>query len=85
MTDKMHIEELSPDNLDEVSGGKISVAGYASLQALIWQMKKLGKDKEYCINSVRNGWNLDCQYKTDFTDGTDEDLQRSIAYIEKHW
>lgn len=83
--DGNYYEELNLDNLDEVSGGRIKLKGYAALEGLMWQMKRLGKDKEYCIEAVRNGWYQDSPYKTDFTDGTDEDLEKTLAYIEKNW
>ena len=83
--DDNFFEELSLDNLEEVSGGRVKVKGYAALEAVMWQMKQLGKSKEDCIKALHHGWDTDAKYKTDYTDGTDEDLQKSIAYIDKNW
>ena len=78
-------KELSLDNLDEVSGGRIKLAGYALLRAMIAQMKALGKDKNHCIEALKNGWETDSAFKTGFTDQTGDDLQKAIDFIEKNW
>ena len=78
-------KELSLDNLEEVSGGRIKLAGYALLRAMIAQMKGLGKDKDHCIEALKNGWETDSAFKTGFTDQTGDDLQNAIDFIEKNW
>ena len=83
--DEILNKELTLDELDEVSGGRIKLSGYALLTALIVQMKILEKDKEYCIEALKNGWQQDCEFKTRFTDETNDDLQQAIAFIEKNW
>lgn len=79
------LEELSLEELDDVSGGRIKVGGYVMLNALMYEYKRLGKDKDYVIQAVTNGWNQDCEYRKRCTDGTDSDLQQTIDYINKHW
>ena len=85
MTKEKNKIELSLDNLDEVNGGRIKITGYGLLTAMIVQMKALGKDKDHCIEALRNGWETDCEFKTKFTDQTGEDLQKAIDFIEKNW
>ena len=85
MTKEKNKIELSLDNLDEVNGGRIKITGYGLLTAMIVQMKALGKDKDHCIETLRNGWETDCEFKTKFTDQTGEDLQKAIDFIEKNW
>ena len=77
--------EISLDDLNEISGGRIKVAGYGVLTALIAQMKALGKDKEYCIEVLKKGWDSDSPFKTMFTDQIDSDLQKAINFIDKTW
>ena len=79
------IEILDLDELAEVSGGRIKLAGYGLLLAAMNQYKRLGKDKEYCLQAIRHGWETDCQFRTQFTDGTDADLEQALAYIDKNW
>ncbi|SCW45583.1 hypothetical protein SAMN02910456_01205 [Ruminococcaceae bacterium YRB3002] len=78
-------KELSLDDLDAVSGGKVYMSGYAALTALIYQMKALGKSKEDCIRAVEHSWATDADFKTKFTDQTDADLQRAIDFVNKAW
>lgn len=78
-------KELSLDILDEISGGKIKLTGYAMLTALIAQVKALGKSKERCIEMLRGGWETNCDFKTKFTDQTDDDLEKAIEFVKKHW
>lgn len=85
MAEEKKTKELSLDNLDEVSGGRIKLGGYALLTAMMAQMKALGKDKEHCIQALINGWETDCAFKTKFTDQTGDDLQKAIAFIDKNW
>ena len=79
------LDELSLDKLDEVSGGRIKIAGYGVLTALIAQMKALEKDKEYCIQALINGWESDSPFKRLFTDQTGDDLQKAIDFINRTW
>ena len=83
--DEILKKELSLDNLDEVSGGRIKLSGYAILTAFILQMKALEKDKDYCIQSLKEGWESDCKFKTAFTDQTGDDLQQAIDFINATW
>ncbi|MBQ1566283.1 MAG: hypothetical protein IIZ80_00140 [Erysipelotrichaceae bacterium] len=83
--DEMLEKELSLDSLNEVSGGRVKIAGYALLTAMMAQMKALGKNKEYCIQALIDGWETDCKFKTAFTDQTGDDLQKAIDYINKTW
>ena len=83
--DRIVKKELSLDSLDEVSGGRIKVTGYALLRAMMAQMKVLGKDKDHCIQALKEGWDSDCEFKTKFTDQTGDDLQKAIDYIDKNW
>ena len=88
MTDKLEKnskQELSLENLNEVSGGRIKLAGYALLSAFILQMKELGKDKDYCIESLKSGWETNCNFKVCFTDETGDDLQKAIDFINATW
>lgn len=55
------------------------------LTAVIAQVKTLGKSKERCIEILRGGWETNCDYKTKFTDQTDDDLEKAIEFVEKHW
>ena len=77
--------EISLDDLSEISGGRIKLAGYGLLTAMMAQMKALGKDKDYCINALANGWQTDCEFKRFFTDQTNDDLQKAIEFIDKNW
>ncbi|MBR3252425.1 MAG: hypothetical protein IKF80_12030 [Erysipelotrichaceae bacterium] len=85
MAEEKKTKELSLDNLDEVSGGRIKLAGYALLTAMMAQMKALGKDKDHCIEALKHGWETDSAFKTGFTDKTGDDLQKAIDFIEKNW
>ncbi|MBR3245244.1 MAG: hypothetical protein IKF90_21545 [Parasporobacterium sp.] len=78
-------QEVSLEELEEVSGGRIKVTGYALLTAVILQYKSLGKDKEYVIQVVTKSWATDCEFKRRFTDGTSADLQQAIDFINTHW
>lgn len=80
-----YIDEISLDDLEEVSGGRIKVAGYAALLGAIKLFKKKGKDKEYAMEEIKKGWYENCPYRTDFTDGTEEDLQKTLEFIDKNW
>ena len=77
--------EISIDELDKVSGGRVKIAGYGLLLAYIKQYKVLGKDKEYAIQQLTEGWFNDCTFRKSFTDGTDEDLQKAVNYVNEHW
>ena len=79
------LNELSLDDLDEVSGGRIKLAGYGLLTAMINQVKALGKSKEECIQVLVEGWETDCAFKKLFTDQTGEDLQKAIDFINRTW
>ncbi|MBR4719853.1 MAG: hypothetical protein IKP31_06405 [Lachnospiraceae bacterium] len=76
--------ELSLDELDEVSGGRISIAGYTILYAAVKLIKSKGKDKEYAIREITEGWNQDCDFKK-FTNGTEDDLKRVVQFINLVW
>ena len=78
-------KDLGLDELEEVSGGRVKAAGYATLLAAMRILKKNGKDKEYAKRMVIDGWGEDCPYKVTLTDGTDEDLQNTLAFIDKNW
>ena len=79
------MQPLNDDDIEDVSGGRIKITGYGMLAALMAQVKLLGKDKEHCIEILRHGWETDCEFKVKLTDGTDEDLEKAIAFIEKNW
>lgn len=83
--DEILKKELSLDDLDEVSGGRIRISGYAILTAFIAQMKALGYDKEHCIQSLKEGWEENCKFKTAFTDQTGDDLKQAIDFINGTW
>jgi len=78
-------KELSLNDLDEVSGGKIKISGYALLTAMMVQVKALGKDKEHCIQILKKSWETDSAFKTAFTDQTGEDLNKAIESIDRNW
>jgi hypothetical protein len=77
--------ELEIDDLAEISGGNVRVEGYGILMELIAKCKKKGQSKEDCIATIKKGWEGDCRFKMGLTDGTDEDLQTCINYVETHW
>ena len=77
--------ELAPDELEEVSGGRVKAAGYATVLAAMRILKKKGKDKEYARKMIIDGWGEDCPYKIKFTDGTEADLQTTLEFIDKYW
>ena len=77
--------EISLDELNKVSGGRVKIAGYGLLLAFVKQFKVLGKDKEYAIQQLIEGWNNDSKFRKSFTDGTDGDLQKAIDYVNEHW
>ena len=79
------MQELPLEDLEEVSGGRITIAGYGLLAAYILLYKELGKDKDYAIEALKKGWNTDSRFKQIFTDKTDEDLQTAIDFIDRHW
>ena len=79
------MSELSLDELDEVSGGKIKVAGYAILTAAVALLSSRGVGKERGIAEIVDGWNSGCEFKDRYTDGTAEDLQDVINYLNKIW
>lgn len=83
--DEIIDRELSLDSLNEVSGGRIKLAGYGLLTAMMAQVKLLGKNKEECIKVLTEGWEEDCKFKTAFTDQTGADLQDAIDFINKNW
>ena len=83
--DKKYFEEISLDDLDEVSGGKIKLTGYALLRAYMWQMKELNHNKEETVEDFIDSWNKNCEFRTRFTDGTDADLQSGIDFINRFW
>ena len=78
-------KQLSLDDLSGISGGRIKLAGYGLLTAMIAQIKMLGKDKEECIQVLKDGWETDCEFKKLFTDQTGEDLQAAIDFINNVW
>lgn len=77
--------ELTPDDLGEISGGKVRIEGYGILMQLITKYKKQGKSKEDCIATIKKGWEGDCRFKMGLTDGTDEDLNTILNYVETNW
>ena len=77
--------ELSLDSISEVCGGRVKLGGYALLTAMMVQYKALGKDKDYCIKALQEGWETDCAFKTKFTDQTGDDLQAAIDFINDKW
>jgi hypothetical protein len=83
--DKKYYEEISLDDLDEVSGGKIKLTGYALLRAYMWQMKELNHNKEETVEDFIDSWNKNCEFRTRFTDGTEADLQSGIDFINRFW
>lgn len=85
MTDKKLYGEISLDDLEEVSGGRIKLTGYGLLKAYMLQMKQLGKDKDEAVRKFINSWETDAPFKTKFTDGTDADLQQALDFIDTYW
>ena len=79
------VDELSLDDLDGIAGGKVDVAGYAIVLGAIKMFKKRGVDKDFFIQDFINGWNQDSEFRQKYTDGTDEDLQDLIDYIDRKW
>ena len=59
MSTEKKANELSLDSLSEVSGGRVKLGGYALLTAMMAQYKALGKDKDYCIKVLQEGWETD--------------------------
>lgn len=76
---------LSLEDLDDITGGRISLAGYGMLTALMVGLKKRGYDKEHCLQIIREGWAEDMKFKTVFTDQTDEDLQNALDFVNRTW
>ena len=77
--------ELSLESLDEVSGGRIKLTGYALLTAFIAFVKANGHNLEEGLEMFTDGWEKDCEFKTRFTDATGEDLQKAIDFLKKNW
>ena len=42
-------------------------------------------DKEYAKQMVIKGWEENCPYRAKLTDGTDEDLRKTLEFIDKNW
>ena len=85
MAKDIKAKEISLDDLNEVSGGKVSIAGYGLLTAMVAQIKALGKTKEDALRVLTEGWEEDCEFKKRFTDQTGDDLQNAIDYINRIW
>ena len=79
------IHELSLEELKDVAAGKIKPSGYIMLTAVIAQFKALGKNKEYVIQAIKNGWASGCTFRTSCTDGTNLDLQKAIEFVNSIW
>jgi hypothetical protein len=82
MDDSIH--ELSMEELQDVAAGKIKPTGYVMLTAVIAQFKALGKNKEYVIQAIKNGWASGCTFRS-YTDGTNLDLQKAIEFVNSIW
>ena len=78
-------KELSLDILDEISGGRIKLTGYALLTAFIAFVKSHGHSLEEGLEMFTDGWEQNCDFKTKFTDATGEDLQKAIDFLKKNW
>ena len=78
-------KELSLESLDEVNGGRIKLTGYALLTAFIAMVKQQGYSKEEGIEMFTDGWNEGCEFKSRFTDATDEDFQKAINFLKNNW
>lgn len=76
---------LLDDHLEEASGGKIKLSGYGLLTAFVLQMKELGKDRDYCIQALKESWEENNKFKMLFTDQEDSDLRQAIDYIKGIW
>lgn len=83
--DNKYYSEISLDELEGVSGGKVKLAGYALLKAYIWQMKQLDHTRDEAVEAFIDGWDKDCEFRKRFTDGTDGDMQTAISFINDHW
>ncbi len=83
MDDSIH--ELSMEELQDVAAGKIKPTGYVMLTAVIAQFKALGKNKEYVIQAIKNGWASSCTFRSSYTDGTNLDLQKAIEFVNSIW
>lgn len=81
----MNEKKLDLDELESVSGGRIKVTGFGLLRAIIVQIKALGYDKEFFIQTFMEGWETDCKFKTSFTDQTGDDLANAIDFLDKTW
>ncbi len=82
-SDEIMKKELSPDDLDEASGGRIRIAGYGLLRAIMVRMKALGYDKVFCIQTFKEGRETDCKFRTSFTGQTGDGLADPIGFIDK--
>ena len=85
MDDKRIFEEITLDDLEQVSGGRVKLAGYGLLSLFIWQMKQLGHSKEETVEAFIDGWNENCEFRKRFTDGTDADMETGLRYINEQW
>jgi hypothetical protein len=79
------MDELSPEELGEVTGGKVTLAGYGLVFYAVMKFKEKGFSKEYCIQEMTAGWNKGSIFKSHLTDATDDDLQDVINYINMIW
>ncbi len=77
--------ELSLENIDEVNGGRIKLTGYALLTAFIAFVKSHGHSLEEGLEMFTDGWEEGCEFKSRFTDATEEDFQRAINFLKNNW
>ena len=77
--------EVSLDDLDAVSGGRIKLTGYGVLAGLIYFAKTNGHTKEELLELFDRSWNEDCEFKTRFTDATGDDYQKAMEFLDKNW
>lgn len=80
-----YYSEIALDDLEAISGGRVRTAGYASVLAAMRILKKQGKTKEYARQMIIDSWNEGCPFKEKFTDGLDEDLENTLAFIDRNW
>ena len=79
------LNELSMDELEDIAGGRITGTGYAAVTAAVLMFKKKGYSKEHCIQAMTDGWNKGSTFRDNMTDGTDQDLNDMVNYINLIW
>ncbi len=79
------LDELSLDELENIAGGKISAPGYALVAGAVVLFKSKGYSKDECIKEMIAGWNRGSTFRYKLTDGTNQDMQDMVDYINSIW